>query len=68
MKKILFLFKLRDSLILYNIFSKYEKKNVEEFVSKNGYSYFDGNSFIKNINAEWSLFYKNNLIDIKLYQ
>jgi hypothetical protein len=67
MKKILFLFKLRDSLILYNIFSKYEKKNVEEFVSKNGYSYFDGNSFIKNINAEWSLFYKNNLIDIKLY-
>jgi len=66
MKRILFLIsdKHQSYTFLFNIFSKYKKTNIEEYSRYDGYSYFDGNSFIKNINLEFSFVYKSNTIDI----
>lgn len=66
MKRILFLIsnKNQSYTFLFNIFSKYKKTNVEEYSIDENHSYFEGNSFIKNINLEFSFQYKSNIIDI----
>lgn len=66
MKRVLFLIsnKNQSYTFLFNIFSKYKKTNIEEYSMYDGYSYFEGNYFIKNINLQFSFEYKSNIIDI----
>lgn len=68
MKKILFLFKFRDCSLLYNIFSKYKNIMHEGNSFDIAYPYFDGIEFLKNVNPEYSIYYKNFLIDIRIYE